>query len=108
MHNSIEIIYLLSSSIAVLAMIPQVKRLLITKQSDELSLGTWATWGCCQLISLLYAFSLRIEAYIIVGIAWMTFYVVMVSLIIKYRKNRNIIKMGLGLLERRKAAGSLW
>lgn len=108
MNNTIEIIYLISASIAVLAMVPQIKRLLLTRQSDELSLATWATWGGCQLISLLYAISLNAQAYIIVNVAWIAFYAMMVFLIIKYRTKRNLIGMVIDLLRRRKAANSFW
>lgn len=108
MHIPIEIIYLVSSVASVLAMVPQVKRLILTKQSDELSLGTWATWGCCQLVSLLYAISLNVRAYIIVNVAWISFYSLMVFLIVKYRKKRNIFREGISFIQRRKASGSFW
>ena len=108
MTSPIEIVYLTSSSIAVLAMIPQVRRLLITKESDELSLGTWATWGCCQLVSLMYAVSLNARAYIIVNVAWITFYALMVMLIVRYRKQRNLLAAGMNLIRRRREAGSFW
>lgn len=108
MISPIEIGYLISSLIAVGAMIPQVKRLVISKQSDELSLGTWATWGCCQLVSFLYALSLHVTAYIIVNIAWIAFYAVMVTLIVRYRTKRTLLKDVIELLKQRKAAGSFW
>jgi uncharacterized protein with PQ loop repeat len=108
MNNTIETIYLLSSLIAVCAMVPQVKRLVLTKQSDELSLGTWATWGCCQLVSFMYALSLNVRAYIIVNATWIAFYALMVFLIIKYRTKRNLVMMVIDVLRRRKAAGSFW
>lgn len=107
MTDIIEILYLISASIAVLAMVPQIKQLVLTRQSDELSLSTWTTWGCCQVVSLLYALSLHATAYIIVNVAWITFYGVMVTLIIKYRKKRNILRMVLDLLRRRKTASLL-
>ncbi len=108
MSIPIEIIYLTSSTIAVFAMVPQIKRLILTRQSDELSLGTWATWGCCQVVSFLYALSLNVRAYIYVSIVWFAFYALMVFLIIKYRTKRNLLGMAVDLLRRRKAAGSFW
>lgn len=82
----IQILYLLASFIAVAATIPQVKQLLITKESDELSLSSWSTWGVCQVMASVYAASIGAWPYVIVSTAWVAFYVVMVFLIIKYRR----------------------
>lgn len=81
----IETIYLLASTASVLAMAPQVRRLLITKQSDELSLFTWSIWTAYQFISLIYSVTIHAVPFLIANIVWLTFYVVMVALIIKYR-----------------------
>lgn len=72
-------------------MIPQVKRLLETKDSDGLSLTTWGTWACCQVMSMIYAISISATAYIIVNIFWVSFYWLMVCMIIKYRKRRSLL-----------------
>jgi uncharacterized protein with PQ loop repeat len=80
-----QTIYLLASCIAVIAMVPQIRQLLVTKQSDELNMSTWATWAVCQFASLNYAASIKATPYIIVSIAWLGFYGAMVFLIIKYR-----------------------
>jgi uncharacterized protein with PQ loop repeat len=85
MNFTIEIAYLIASLIAVIAMVPQIKQLLITKQSDELSLSTWSAWAGCQVVSLLYGFSIGAFAYIIVNFVWIAFYILMVALIIRYR-----------------------
>lgn len=90
MNEYIQTAYLISSSIGVLAMIPQIKQLVTTKQSDELSLTTWTTWGCCQVMSFVYAISIHATAYIIVNVAWISFYITMATLIIKYRKRRSL------------------
>jgi len=100
MNEYIQTAYLISSSIGVLAMIPQIKQLVMTKQSDELSLGTWATWGCCQVMSFIYAISIHATAYIIVNVAWISFYITMVFLIIKYRKRRSLTSTVLYWLRR--------
>lgn len=91
MNEYILTAYLISASIGVLAMIPQIKQLVATKQSDELSLTTWVTWGCCQVMSFMYAISIHATAYVIVNIAWISFYITMVTLIIRYRKRRSLI-----------------
>lgn len=87
----IQTIYLISSSIGILAMIPQLVRLIKTKQSDGLSLTTWGTWACCQMVSFAYAISINARAYIIVNLFWISFYWAMAFLIIKYRKRRSLL-----------------
>lgn len=87
MLHIIEIAYLLMSVLSVVAMWPQIKQLLTTKQSDELNLGTWIIWGSYQVIALFYSIAIHAVPYIIANVAWVTFYVVMIGLIIKYRKN---------------------
>lgn len=90
MHFPIQTVYLLTSLVGVMAMVPQVRRLVTTKQSDQFSLTTWIVWGMCQVSSFAYATSINATAYMIVGSAWITFYAVMIFLIIKYRKRRSL------------------
>ena len=91
MNEYIQIAYLISSSIAVFAMSSQIRQLVKTKQSDELSLATWATWGCCQVVSFVYATSIHATALMVVNVAWICFYITMVTLIIRYRKRRSLL-----------------
>lgn len=91
MTETIQIIYFISASIGILAMIPQLRRLITTKQSDGLSLTTWGTWACCQMVSFAYAMSIDARAYMIVNVVWISFYWTMVFLIIKYRKRRSLL-----------------
>lgn len=91
MTEIIQIVYLISSAIGIIAMIPQLKRLITMKQSDGLSLTTWGTWACCQMVSFAYAASIGAHAYMVVGAVWITFYWTMVVLIIKYRKRRSLL-----------------
>lgn len=91
MTSSIQTIYLLSSFITVLATIPQLKQLAVTKQSDQFNLVTWLMLGGNQLMSFVYAISINATAYIIVNVAWISFYIIMISLIVKYRKRRGLI-----------------
>ena len=85
--NPIEILYTCSTSIAVLASIPQVRQLLITKSSDELNIATWALWLGTQFISLTYAISLQVHLLIVVNCIWIMFYAIMLTLILYYRRN---------------------
>ena len=90
--QTIQTVYLFSSAVGILAMIPQIRKLIVVKQSDGLSLTTWVTWGCCQCVSFLYAISVGATAYTYVNVAWISFYVTMVFLIIKYRKRRGLVE----------------
>lgn len=91
MQDIILPLYFASSTIGIIAMIPQLRRLIMTKQSDGLSLTTWGTWACCQMVSLLYALSVGARAYALVCVVWIAFYWMMVVLIIKYRKRRSLL-----------------
>lgn len=91
MTETIQTIYLVSATIAIIAMIPQLRRLIITKQSDGLSLTTWGTWACCQMVSFVYAISIGARPYMMVSLVWISFYWTMVVLIIKYRKRRSLL-----------------
>jgi uncharacterized protein with PQ loop repeat len=90
MPLSIQTIYLFTSFLTVLATIPQLKQLIHTKQSDQFNLMTWLMFGGNQLMSFAYAISINATAYIIVTMAWISFYIIMLFLIIKYRKRRNL------------------
>ena len=92
MDISIQTIYLISASIGMLAMIAQIKKLLVVKQSDSFSLTTWTVWVCCQAIAFMYASSIGAHAYMYVHATYMVFYITMVVLIIKYRKRRGLIE----------------
>ena len=84
--SPIEILYTCSTSIAVLASIPQVRQLFVTKSSGELNIVTWSLWLCTQFISLAYAISLQVHLLIIVNCIWIGFYAIMLSLILYYRR----------------------
>jgi uncharacterized protein with PQ loop repeat len=70
---------------------PQIKQLLIAKQSDELSLPTWLAWTVCQVVSLVYSIALHALPFMVANIAWVTFYLAMLCLIIKYRKKTSLV-----------------
>lgn len=87
MENYIQIAYLASSFIAILAMIPQLRQVIRVKHSRELNINTWATWAACQVASLAYAISVKATAYAIVSVIWILMYVIMVLLIARYKYN---------------------
>lgn len=84
--HSIELLYLMASFASIVAMAPQIKQLFIAKESDELSLTTWIIWTTYQSIALVYSISLGLIIYSLVNLAWVSFYLVMLTLILKYRK----------------------
>lgn len=84
--NIYEIMYTCSSTIAVLASIPQVRQIIVTKLAEELSLLTWSLWFCTQTISLVYAISIRNSLLMMVNLIWISFYALMICLIVYYRK----------------------
>ncbi|MDL2341563.1 MAG: PQ-loop domain-containing transporter [Patescibacteria group bacterium] len=83
--HAIQIIYLISSLVSVVAMWPQIKQLFVTKQSDELSIPTWLSWTLCQVISVVYAYSIHALPYFIACVSWLVFYLLMLTMILKYR-----------------------
>ena len=85
MQLFIELAYFASTAVGIIATIPQIRQLIILKRSDELSVSTWITWVVCQFVSLIYAISIAAVAYIIVCLAWISLYLLMVGLIIRYR-----------------------
>lgn len=87
----IEILYSLSSSIAILASMPQVMQLLRTKASDELSFSTWSFWLGTQVVNLAYMTALGNHLLMFFSAAWLTFYVVMMVLIVRYRRPRLVV-----------------
>lgn len=87
----IELLYICSTTIAVLASIPQISQLLITRRSDELSLTTWVLWLCTQFVSLTYAISIANILLACVNVTWIIFYITMVALIVRYRPRTQVL-----------------
>jgi len=83
--RAIEIIYLVTTFASVFTALPQVKQLLAMKDSDEFNLFTWVAWFLAQVAALFYSLSIHSLPYFMVNIAWISFYIAMISLIIKYR-----------------------
>jgi PQ loop repeat. len=94
--HTIETIYILGAFVAIFASYPQLRQLMRAKQSDEFSLSTWVVWLVTQCITLVYVTSIGNKLMMVVSVAWITFYVAMISLIIYYHPAR----------KRRKGRGS--
>ncbi len=82
--NTVTALYLSAGSLAVLASLPSLRKLIITKRSDELSLTTWTGWLGYHFIALYYAISIDAVAYVVLNILWISFFASMVGLIIYY------------------------
>ena len=89
----LEYFYTFAVATSVFASLPQVRKLITTRRSDELSVVTWVTWLIAQMISLAYALSIHNRILVIVNFAWICFYSVMLFLIIyyRYRPGRELI-----------------
>lgn len=81
----IQILYLSAVAVSLGAGLPQMLRLMQTKDSSGLSLTTWRTWVFTQLVSLLYSLSIGDKLLVMVNILWVSFYLTMAAMIIKYR-----------------------
>lgn len=82
--HSLQILYILSGFIALSAGALQLSKLLKKKNSDEFNLGTWLMWTGTQGVSTAYAVSLGDALLVTISSAWVTFYLMMSVLIIRY------------------------
>ena len=85
MPQIIETIYIIGAIAALAAGAPQVKKLLMTKASDEFSLTTWTTWLATQCTALLYVSVFATPLMVAVNMIWVAFYCLMLVLIVRYR-----------------------
>lgn len=84
--RAIELLYMLAATFSLVACVPQLRQLTLTKCSDEFSLMSWATWTGAQTMSLVYVTSLGNVLMMLVNIAWVSFYAYMTYLIVHYRR----------------------
>lgn len=83
--HTIAFIYVTASSLSVIAALPQLHQLWMMKDSSEFNLFSWVAWTAAQFTALAYAVSIASLPYLIVNILWVSFYMTMVALILKYR-----------------------
>lgn len=83
----VQIFYIIASVASIAAGIPQLRKLLLTKRSDEFSIPTWSIWTSTQAVSLLYSFYLSDIYFTAVCAIWLAFDGLMMVLIVKYRRN---------------------
>lgn len=87
----LEILYTISAGISLIACIPQLRQLVMTKRSEEFSLQTWFLWAATQAITLVYVISIHNILMITVNILWVSFYVLMTYLIFHYGHFANAV-----------------
>lgn len=83
--------YITGALIALCAGASQLRQLLVSKASDEFSLSTWFVWLGTQCTALLYTVSIGNILMVAVNCAWITFYAVMVMLIVRYRTKKPLV-----------------
>lgn len=84
----VAILLTFSALVALSAGVPQMIKLVKTKNSDEFNLGTWMMWVGTQSISTAYAISIGDMLLMTINCAWIAFYLTMTALIIKYSPRR--------------------
>ena len=85
----VESIYMAAAIISIGACVPQIRRLIQTKNSDGFSVPTWVMWSGTQVVTLVYVISLQAMLMVAVNIIWVTFYGAMTILIVHYRLKKH-------------------
>ncbi len=86
----IEFIYISASLASICAMAPQVKQVLVTKRTDELSLTSWVIWAIAQAGTTVYALSVNALPFIVISGVWSLYYAAMVTMILHYRRQQRV------------------
>lgn len=81
----IEIIYILTTLVSLTSSVPQITQLIAKKSSSELNVFTWVIWFIAQIIATIYAYYIKATAYFFISSTWVIFYLIMMTLIIRYR-----------------------
>lgn len=87
----IQVLYITAGFVALSAGSLQLVKLLKKKNSDEFNLGTWLMWSCTSSISTLYAVSLGDPFFTMISASWVTFYISMSALIVRYSSSRQTL-----------------
>lgn len=98
--DTIEVIYILAAIVAIGACIPQIRQLIVSKASDELSIPTWSMWLGTQCITLAYVLTLGNFLMAAVSLAWVSFYASMVVLIVYYRRPVEPVELAVSTAEK--------
>ncbi len=88
--TTIAILYIIAVFISIAASGPQILKLYRLKASDEFQLSTWVAWLVAQCVSLAYMISISNVLLIVANVLWVSFYLLMVILIVTYRPKLSI------------------
>ena len=80
----IQVLYVAAGFVALSAGSLQLRKLLKRKNSDEFNLGTWLMWTCTQTVTTTYAITLGDPLFALISGSWVTFYLSMSILVIRY------------------------
>lgn len=81
----IAVLYIIAAIAQIAGGIPQVLRLLRTRQARAMSLTTWGLWAAAQVVVTVYVASRQEWLIMWVSVGWVTLYSVMIGLIVYYR-----------------------
>ena len=81
----IEVIYIVSSVIQLIAGLPQAFKIYRKKSAHDVSVTTWFAWGVTQLIALIYQAHREEWVMVCMSILWITVDVLVVWLALYYR-----------------------
>lgn len=87
----IRVLFICSTALAMSATVPQLMKLVRVKSSREISLQSYGMWSGTQSVTVLYALTIGDIVLAISSAVWLTFYVIMTSLIIYYRRPSRIL-----------------
>jgi hypothetical protein len=82
----ISTLYLVAQLLSLAFSWPQLHKLIIMKEADEMSLSTWSAWTLTQLVTTLYASVNHQSLWLGMSAMWLLFDIAMVLLILKYRR----------------------
>ncbi len=82
----IEALYFSAALFGIGACVPQLRQLVKSRASDELSVASWSIWLATQSVTLVYVASIGNLLMTAVNVVWVSFYATMVVLIVKYRQ----------------------
>jgi uncharacterized protein with PQ loop repeat len=81
---ALQVLYIIAGVVALSAGLPQMRKLIMLKDSTEFSLQTWLMWTITQVVSATYVSTLGDPFVLIMSSSWAAFYALMVVLIVKY------------------------
>lgn len=79
-------LYIVAQTLSISLSWPQIRKLYRAKQSKELSLTSWSAWTVSQSITLFYGLVSHQYIWVAASVLWLSFYISMVSMIVRYRQ----------------------